>query len=147
MAKRKTDARRVKINRSYTISEAAERLGVHKRTVENWIDAGLPCINERKPHLILGSDLRAFIQERQKSKRQKCGAGELYCLKCRAPRRPAGEMLDYLPMTLVSGNLQGICEVCGRLIFRRVALLKLYDVTAGCEVAFPQGQQRIIKGI
>jgi hypothetical protein len=143
--KRKIDARRIKLHRSYTLVEAALRLGVHKRTIENWIDKGLPCIAERRPYLILGFELRSFLEKRRSSRRQKCASGQLYCLKCRMPRNPAGWMLDYLPITLVSGNLQGICETCGSLIFRRVSLNKIRDVTAQCDVAFPQGQQRLTR--
>lgn len=143
MGKRKIDARRIKINRNYTTSEAANRLGVHKHSVQLWIKAGLPCINERRPHLILGHDLKAFLNNRRNRARQKCATGELYCLKCRAPRKPAFGMLDYLPISLVSGNLRGICGTCEKFIYRRVSLLKLNAVTVGCEVAFPQGQQRI----
>jgi excisionase family DNA binding protein len=143
MKRRKIDARRVKTNRCYTINEAAARLGVHKRTVENWISIGLPCLKDHRPYLILGWELKGFLEKRRAARRQKCKAGQLYCLKCRTARRPAGGMLDYLPVTLVSGNLQGICEVCSNLMFRRVSLNKICEVTAGCDVAFPHGQQRL----
>lgn len=145
MKRRKIDARRVKTNRSYTISEAAMRLGVHKRTVENWINTGLPCIKDRRPHLLLGWELRSYLDNRRNARRQKCAAGQLYCFKCRTARRPAGGMLDYLPVTLISGNLQGICETCSNLMFRRVSLNKICEVTTGCDVAFPQGQQRLTR--
>ena len=143
MPNRKIDARRVKALRTYTTNEAAEGLGVHKNTVRTWIKAGLPCLRERRPILILGSDLKSFLDNRRTLNRQTCAPGQLFCLRCRAPRRPAGGMVDYLPITLVSGNLKAICEVCDTFIFRRVALLKLNAVTVGCEVAFPQGQRRI----
>lgn len=141
MAKRKIDARRVKIHRSYTIAEAANLLRVHKHTVQTWISRGMPCISDRRPYLVTGSDLKEFLQQRRQLTKAKCAPGHLYCLKCRAPRRPAAGMLDYLPITLVSGNLRGICHVCDTLIFRRVALANISSVAPGCDVAFPQGQQ------
>ena len=58
MAKRKIDARRVKIHRNYTISEVAQLLGVHKNTVQHWLKSGLPHIGEPRPILILGQDLK-----------------------------------------------------------------------------------------
>ena len=143
MSNRKIDGRRIKIHRSYTIGEVAQRLDVHKRTIQAWIKAGLPCIKDGRPMLILGGELRSFLHKRRTSKKQKCKAGQLYCLKCRAPRRPAGGMLDHLPISVVSGNLKGICEVCDTFIFRRVSLAKIEAVTTGCDVAFPQAQQRI----
>ena len=50
MPNRKIDGRRIKSLRNFTIGEAAERLSVHKRTVQGWIKAGLPCMKERRPH-------------------------------------------------------------------------------------------------
>ena len=66
-----------------------------------------------------------------------------YCFKCRSPRSPSGGKLDCTPLTLVIGNLRGLCSTCGTLFYQRVKLAELSEVTAGCDVAFPQGQQRI----
>jgi len=53
-------------------------------------------------------------------------------------------MLDYLPMSLVSGNFRGICPSCNGLIHRRVSLAQI-DVAKGvCTVAYPHGQQRLV---
>lgn len=143
MAKQKIDSRRIKIHRSYTIDEAARCLGVHKKTVSTWLKSGLPCIRDRRPYLILGKDLKQYLQERKRQRRKPCRKGQLFCLKCNEPRYPAGKLLDYVPITPTSGNLKGICEVCGTLIFRRVSLARLDEVTAGCDVAFPQQQKRL----
>lgn len=145
MSKRKIDARRIKIHRSYTISEAAERLGVHKNTVQLWLKSGLPHIREPRPILILGQDLKHFLIDRRQQGRKPCPIGHLFCLKCREPRRPAAQMLDYVPITLTSGNLKGICEVCDTFIYRRVALVNVANVSAGCDVQFSQSQQRLIE--
>lgn len=141
MPGKRLNLRLAKIHRSYTIEEAARLYGVHKQTVRNWIKAGLPALTEKKPHLLLGSDLREFLGGRRK--RNPCGPGRLYCLRCRQPRKPAGDMLDYLPITLVSGNLRGICPVCDALMHRRVSLAKVDAVRGQAEVSFPQGQQRL----
>ena len=53
-------------------------------------------------------------------------------------------MLDYRPITLLSGNLMGICPDCSTLIFRRCSLAKINSVRGRCVVTFPQGQQRLI---
>lgn len=141
MAPKRINPNRIKIHRSYTICEAARICAVHKQTVRNWMKAGLPSMKQRKPHLILGRELREFHAQRRKQAKQPCKAGELYCLRCRKPQHPAGDMLDYLPVTLISGNLRGICPRCGSLIHRRVSLAKIDKVSGGCTVAYPQGQQ------
>jgi hypothetical protein len=58
---RRPDRRRVKLLRSYTIDEAARTLEVHRNTVRHWIKAGLRVIDDKRPILILGSDLADFL--------------------------------------------------------------------------------------
>jgi hypothetical protein len=144
MAGKRLNPRLAKIHRNYTIEEVARLFGVHRQTVRNWIKGGLPALIERKPHLILGSSLREFLIERRRAHKRRCAPGELYCLRCREPRRPAGDMLEYLPRTIVSGNLRGICPVCDALIHRNVSLAKVTEVAGGCEVTFPQDQTRLV---
>jgi len=48
-------------------------------------------------------------------------------------------MLDFLPITLLTGNLRGICPECDCLIHRRVSLAKIDAVSGSCLVAYPQG--------
>ncbi len=114
---RRHNVRRVKILRSYSLSEAAKLLGVHKLTISRWIDRGLPLIEQKRPFLIHGSDLRAFLTAQQPRK-QPCRAGEIYCVRCRAPKRPAGDMADYIPRTATTGLLTGICPNCESIIHR-----------------------------
>ena len=140
MPGRRYNPRRAKIHRNYTVAEVARLYGVHRHTVRNWIMAGLPTLTETLPHLILGRALRDFLALRRQRAKRPCGVGELYCLRCRAPRCPAGDMLDYMPLTPLSGNLRGICPSCDALIHRRVGLAKIESVRGRCEVTFPQAQ-------
>lgn len=135
--------RLLKIHRSYTVEEAARRLGVHKNTVRSWIRGGLPTIDARRPTLIGGSDLRCFLEAKSKKRKQPCALGEFYCVKCRAPKAPAGAMADYVPITTSSGNLRGLCPDCGTLIHRRVAYAKLDAFRAILDIAVPQTWPRI----
>jgi Helix-turn-helix domain len=131
------------MHRSYTIEEVARCLRVHKNTVRRWLGLGLAPIDRRRPILIHGAVLRTFLTTERKRRRQHCGPGELFCLRCRGPRAAAAQMLDYLPITNESGNLRGICNACGSLIHRRVTLGKIIEVAGDCEVAFPQGSERL----
>src|SRR5271154_5336964 len=101
---RRFNYRRVKIHHSYTIGAAAAVVGAHKHTVSRWIAAGLPTTDARRPLLIHGADLRAFLKAREPTK-QPCRPGEFYCLRWKAPRRPAGDMADYIPKTSSRGML------------------------------------------
>lgn len=139
---RRYNVRRVKIHRSYSVAEVARLLDVSKLTVMRWIARGLPLIERKRPYLIHGSDLRAFLLANRPA-RQPCGPGEMYCLRCRAPRRPAAEMVDYLPRTAKVGVLRGICPTCDGLIHRAVDAAKVDVVARGLSIARPAAQQRI----
>ncbi len=114
---RRHNPRRVKIHRSYNVSEAAKLLGVHKHTVARWIKSGLPLVEQKRPFLIHGSDLRDFLKAQQPRK-QPCRPGEIYCVGCRAPKWPAGDMVERISKTPTTVLLRGICPTCGRLIHR-----------------------------
>jgi excisionase family DNA binding protein len=139
---RRHNGRRVKIHRSYTITEAAAVLGAHKHTVSRWIAAGLPTTDDRRPFLIHGEDIRAFLKAREPVK-QSCRPGEFYCLCCKAPRRPAGDMADYISKTATRGLLRGICPICDRLIHRAASLALIEQEADGLSVTFQPARQRI----
>jgi len=145
MRKRHPNPRLVKIHRSYTVEEVAELFQTHKNTVRAWIKAGLPVLNDKRPMLILGQDLAAFLQARRVKNKQTCGAGELYCVRCRSPKSPAGDMADYTPVTEKFGNLTGICPNCENMMNRRVSLARIDQVRGKMEITFPLTLSRVIE--
>jgi hypothetical protein len=119
---RRADWRRIRTHFSYTYEEAARALGVHRNTARHWVKCcGLPVIAERRPHLILGGDLKTFLQARRATAKRKCGPGEMYCLKCRAPRKPVEGLLERRIYSECRGALVGLCINCGTLMQRIVS--------------------------
>jgi hypothetical protein len=143
MGARRIDSRFVKLHRSYSIVEAARLLGVHKNTIVNWLNRGLKPIDRFRPILIQGSELHRFLQERRKKRKSPCSSDEIWCFKCRQPRRPAAGLVDYQAITLNSGNISGLCPVCSCLMFRRISETQLYSIAKNFDVAFPQAQSRL----
>lgn len=135
--------RLAKIHRSYTVDEIAKLYGVHRNTVRAWIARGLPTVDKRRPVLVLGSHLSAYLQARRTANKRSCGPGEIYCLRCREPRRPAGGDVRYHPQTPTLGNLVGRCECCGAGLNRRVSLAKLPQVMGSLTMKPPQAQEHI----
>ncbi|MHB0984683.1 MAG: helix-turn-helix domain-containing protein [Sulfuricella sp.] len=145
MKKRLHNSNLAKIHRSYTVEEVASLYGVFKGTVRAWIKAGLPSINDKRPMLILGSDLAAFHQARRAKNKQKCKPGEIYCVRCRAPKVPAGDMADYRIVTEKIGNLEAICPDCDTIMNRRVSLARLGQVRGKMDIMMPQALPHIVE--
>jgi hypothetical protein len=140
---KRINPRRVKVHRSFTVEEAAIATKVHKNTVRRWLGSGLEPVNHRRPILILGRALASFLYARRERRRQRCKVGQLYCVRCRAPKAAAARMATYLPITSSSGNLRGTCPDCGARMFRRVSLQRLATVAGDLQVQLPQAEQRI----
>ena len=138
MPKRHHNPRLAKIHRNYTVDEVSSLYGVHKNTVREWVRQGLPTNDDKRPMLILGRDLVVFLQSRRLKNKRPCKPGEIYCVRCRVPKIPAGDMADYQPVTETLGNLFGICPDCGVLMYRRVNLTKLDQIRGHLDITMPQ---------
>lgn len=143
MSKRHPNPRLAKIHRNYTVEETAALFGVHRNTVREWVKRGLPTIDDRRPMLILGRDLVAFLRARRAKNKRTCQPGEIYCVRCRSPKAPAGDMADYEPVTATLGNLIAICSECEAMMYRRVSLVKLEQVRGKLDITMPQALPHI----
>lgn len=145
MPRRAASARRVKKHLNYTVEEAADITGFHRHTIRRWIDSkALAAITERRPHLIPGRFLVAFLTAVKPGK-TRLKPGECYCVKCRLPRRPAADDADYRPANALIGSLQGLCPDCGRLMNRRTTWAKLPLIAGDLKVKI-QDAERHLKG-
>ena len=143
MRKRHPNPRLAKIHRNYTVDEVAHLFGIHKNTVRDWVKRGLPTSDGRRPMLILGRELVAFLTARRTKNKRTCQPGEIYCVRCRSPRAPAGDMVDYMPVTATLGNLVAICSACETMMYRRVSLAKLAQVRGNLDITMPQALEHI----
>jgi excisionase family DNA binding protein len=139
---RRYNHRRVKINRTYKVEEAAKLFGVHKQTVLRWIAAGLPLVERRKPFLIHGSDLRPFLKS-QRPEKQPCKPGEIYCVRCRAPRDPLEKAVVYRALSTTHGRISGACSCCLMSIAKPVRRASLDALQAELHVTCPDADQRL----
>jgi len=145
MKKRHPNHRLVKIHRNYTVEEIANLFGVHKNTVRNWVKKGLTPIDGRRPMLVLGHDLAKFLRTRRTKNKQTCKPGELYCVRCRAPRFPAGNMAEYSPVTEKFGNLTAICPDCDAIMNQRMNWARIVELSGKMDITFPEELQHIVK--
>lgn len=143
MAKPRANPRLAKIHRSYTVEEIAALYGVHRNTVRQWIKDGLAVVDQRRPVLVLGSMLAAYLRARRTENKRPCRPGEIYCMRCREPRVPAGTNVRYHPITPTQGNLVGLCPSCSTGLFRRVSVANLGQFDGILRVTLPRAGEHI----
>lgn len=102
-------------------------------------------IDERRPYLIHGGTLREFLEKRRASKKRPCKPGELYCLRCREPKYPAGYVAEYKPVTEKLGSLFAFCSDCMAPMNRRINLRQLEEIPTEIEVTLLKAPSRISK--
>ena len=130
-----------KIHLSYTVGEVADLFGVHKNTVHNWIKLnGLLTNDGKRPTLILGSHLRQFLKEKRTKNKSKCLPHEAYCLKCRKPQVPAGNMAEYIPTNEKKGRLIALCPSCNGLINKFISLSQVKTIKDKLDITIPKEQ-------
>jgi tRNA(Ile)-lysidine synthase TilS/MesJ len=113
-AKRRTyNTRLIKRDYAYFISEIADLLKLHRNAVRRWLKSGLPTIDDRKPALVYGADLIAYLDSRQASRKQKCEANEFYCCRCRRPQPPRQNRVEVQIHNRQKLNLSAVCRSCG----------------------------------
>lgn len=126
--------RRSKPGRSYTIGEAAALFEINQVTIYKWFHAGLERVDKKRPVLIHGSKLRAFVAALNKP-RCPLLPGEIYCVACRGPRRPAGDKVTTEPRGPTTVDIVGTCSGCGRTIYRRARIAELHDKIGTLQLA------------
>jgi hypothetical protein len=122
------NVRRIRRTLSYDYQGVAELFHLHINGIRRWVKAGLPTIDDRRPHRIHGSDLIAFLAKRQGNRKRKCLPDEMYCCRCRAPRRP---MLGQVSLERPNSRqimIRGRCELCGTRMNRGGAVSRLSEI-------------------
>ncbi len=129
----------IKFFRCYTIREAAEITGVSTRTICNWNKAGLPVMDDQRPHLIRGDDLRSFIQSKRKERKTETKLHEFFCLRCHDLRFAAGGFAE----CHIDGNrvrVKALCNVCGTVMNKPVAKARLHKLEGKLELLDSEGE-------
>lgn len=111
---------------AYTLEEIAKLLGKGKRTCFRWIEEGLAVVEiDAKPLLIMGYELRRFLEEKEKKNKSPMEKDELFCLHCRKPAKAklGSEQINPTGKRIGKDNREqmmktALCEVCGGKMYR-----------------------------
>ncbi len=142
---KRINPRRAKLHRSYTVTELGIVVGRHKHTVRGWIKKGLPVVSGAKPTLILGSDFQEWWSEQREAAKRPCQPGQMYCFKCREPKRPALGMVEYAATNAATGNLKALCETCETMMHQRARLANIAARMPGLDVQITQAPSRLVE--
>ena len=110
----------IKAFRCYTIEEAAEVSGVSPRTIRNWASDGLRVMDDTRPALIRGDDLRDHIKTKRESRSTKTRIDTFFCFGCRKERGAAEGIAD-CEIKDGRAKLTALCEACETVVFKPVA--------------------------
>lgn len=101
---------------AYTINELAEILGINEKTVRRWLESGLQTVpGRKKPALILGSDLKAFLRGKNEKRKVPLKRHEFYCFTCKAARRAKRGSIE-----VHDGKKAALCSVCNGKMSRTI---------------------------
>lgn len=123
---RRANPMAVKAALTYEIGEAAAVLGKSPATIRNWIKDGLPVMASRKPYLISGAAIRSYLRDKYQKSKSPLAPDELFCLSCRAGRKPKGMAVEVFANTPKTTRLKGVCECCGACSNRMISNSKLH---------------------
>lgn len=118
--RKRYNTHRIKLSYSYTVQEICELFGLHKNTVRFWIKNGLQPIDSTRPILIHGAVLKAFLDAKQKKRKQKCAFNQCYCFKCRCPQESTDRLANLTFKTDKIAHLSANCAVCNTLMNRNI---------------------------
>lgn len=126
----KPDLRRIVVARSYTILEVAKLLDRNAATVRRWIKRGLPVLPNTSPCLICGQELKHWLAGIWNAKKRPCAIDEMFCVKCRRPRRLKPESVKTAPLSSKTAMVSGNCGICGTAMQQARSISKLPETIA-----------------
>ena len=123
------------------MEEVARTLGIHRHTVRRWLKSGLEPIDGRRPLLIHGEVLIAFLDAR-KPKKQKLEPHEGFCLRCQKPRGPAFAAVEVTINDAGRLFYTALCEVCSTVMHKALGKDLLPALEAKCTVTIKHATAR-----
>lgn len=101
---------------SYSVSELTSILGINEKTIARWMESGLKTVAGcEKPYLIYGSDLQAFLKDKDEKRKATLKRNEFFCFGCKRPRRAKRGSKK-----VVGDKEKALCAVCSGKMSRTI---------------------------
>jgi len=111
--------------REYSYTEITELFNLHIRTIQAWKTEGLNILEgTKRPILVLGIELKKFLEERQRKYKKPLKRDEFYCTRCNEPRTSVPDkVFEEHSGKMIAHNKEliykrGVCIKCSCPLFR-----------------------------
>jgi hypothetical protein len=139
--KRKPDFRRIRPSKTYSLPEIANALNRNCATVRGWRRDGLPTLDGQSPPLVLGSELKAWLQAKWSARKQTCQADELFCFRCQKPKKPKPGSVRLVPNNEKTVTIKAECSFCGTQMNKAGSRAKVSEIEETFRTLMPQVQR------
>lgn len=82
-------------------------------------------MTSQRPTLILGSDAKEFLADSKAKTIRPLAPDELYCLSCKAPRKPFARLVQLDHALGKPARITGFCEACETVCSRVVGTAQI----------------------
>ena len=120
-------------------------VGATPGTIRHWLKNGLEAVAGCFPTIIRGVDLIEFLDRRNAGRKRPCGPGRLFCLRCKEPKRPAFDEVEFWQDGLKLGSLRGLCPTCTGIMHRRSSIAQMKSAAGDLLVSIPLAEPRLIE--
>ena len=126
----KVNLSKIRTTSAYSFNDIAQLFGCNIATVRRWKRDGLPIMNNTKPILVHGTELKAWLQSRQKARKRPCAPDEMFCFSsgCRKGRLPAIGSVRIRKSNQKVGMIEAQCNECRKNIRKGYAMADLAEI-------------------
>ncbi len=136
-AHRGIDLRKIRPSQCYTVQEVSGLTGVTVWTVRAWLRQGLPVLEDKKPLLIPGDNLKAWLKLRRATRKHTCQPDELYCCRCRRPMKAKPGSVVIVPRNAKTVAIRASCASCDARMNKGGSLANLSEIRAAFGLMTP----------
>lgn len=110
--KKNINTRIIKPQACYSAELLSKTLKVNKQTIYIWKKQGLKTIDNNLPLMFFGQDVIDFLEDRKNARKVPCKIDELYCLKCKKPKKAYDNKIALNPNGKNKVNVIAECITC-----------------------------------
>ena len=119
--------------------------GATPGTIRHWLKNGLEAVAGCFPKIIRGVDIIDFLDRRNAGRKRACGPGRLFCLRCKEPKRPAFDEVEFWQDGPKLGSLRGLCPTCTGIMHRRTSIARMKSAAGDLSVSIPLAEPHLIE--